>query len=113
MDYVKGDDWYPRKIAYAIEVMKQVKIRPKTYRQNNNKNNENRDESTATIFVQTGRGRNSCKGRRKDLWCYCCGSDEHLLPDCLRKNNMCPENWYQKTKYMHYQQAERLITGGR
>ena len=37
MDYAKGDDRYPRKIADAIEVMKQVKIRPKTDRQNNNK----------------------------------------------------------------------------
>ena len=107
MDYAKGDDRYPRKIADAIEVMKQVKIRPKTDRQNDNRNNENRDEATGTSFAQTGRGGNSYKGRRNDLRCYCCGSDEYLLPDCPRINSIHPENWYQKTGHMHYQQGER------
>jgi len=107
MDYAKEDDRYPRKIGDAIEVMKQVKIRLKTDRQNNNRNNENQEEATGTSFAQTGRGGNSNKGGRNDLRCYSCDSDEHLLPDCPRKNSINPEDCYQRSRHMHYQQIEK------
>jgi len=52
IDYAKGDDRYPRKIADAIEVMKQVKIRLKTDRNRNNEIKRRRLEQASLKHIE-------------------------------------------------------------
>lgn len=98
--YSLGNCQYPKTLQDAVDVMRQIKIGKKkkntTDRRENDRSGNERPSATESSFAQRSEGRK----------CYCCGSPDHIVPNCDKKNSIPRDQWFDRTQTMHYQNAD-------
>eukprot|EP00980_Cylindrotheca_fusiformis_P021136 scaffold8120_cov73-Cylindrotheca_fusiformis.AAC.1 len=94
--YALGNDQYPKTLIAAVDVMSKVKIsRDRDWNRTENRNRNdgnggNRGERQAS-FAQRGLQRTRTRRR-----CYCCGSPDHVVPQCPERQTRAREEWFDR-----------------
>lgn len=93
--YSMNIDNYPKTLDAAVDILNshpwdrtysENKKRKKTMNKSRNGNDSNARAETS--FAQAG----------KKKQCFCCGDEDHLLPQCPYKDTINEEQWFKKTK---------------
>ena len=101
--YAEGvKDTYPKNLESAMDILSQH--RPDTIEQQKlqkqvaNKLSDDKDktdqQSVDTSFAQTGKSK---------TFCYVCGSEGHLSPDCPKRQSTPQSDWYVNKMHSHMQ----------
>jgi hypothetical protein len=77
--YSLGNDQYPKSMSEAVNVLSNHKF-DSGYNLNNNRNNQNRNDTSEDQQVP------SLTFAQLEGKCFCCGSSEHMSPNCPHKN---------------------------
>eukprot|EP00980_Cylindrotheca_fusiformis_P020217 scaffold7304_cov66-Cylindrotheca_fusiformis.AAC.1 len=106
--YALGNDQYPKTIVAAVDVMSKVK----NVNSSSRARNENRDRNNGNGGNNNRNERQASFAQRQQRRCYCCGSTEHVLPQCSERNSRPREQWHDRQDHpgggqqQHHQQNE-------
>ena len=104
--YSLGNDQYPKTLQGAADALSQHKLDQKYYdnmkknkekKSNNNTNSSNttNDDVSGSSFAQKkGNTNNKNNYTNKTKRCFCCGSEDHLLPQCDKKDKIPKDKWF-------------------
>eukprot|EP00980_Cylindrotheca_fusiformis_P016550 scaffold4962_cov112-Cylindrotheca_fusiformis.AAC.4 len=102
--YALGNDQYPKTLIAAVDVMSKVKIsrdrdRNRTENRNRNDGNGGNCGEHQASFAQRGQ-----QGRERR--CYCCGSPDHVVPQCPERQTRAREEWFDRQNRTGRQQQQ-------
>ena len=103
--YTRGNDQYPETVDRAMTLLS--KHRPDNKGGGSNQKRKE-EKGGPTSFLQAEDGKKKC---------YCCGSSDHILPDCPEKGRKPKEEWvkpsYWRRKYVtEHEQHHQRGNGG-
>ena len=96
--YSEGRDQYPKSLQAVVDAMQLHKHNDRKLTKSGTKRKTGGDDGgegeNATSFTQ----------RSSERRCYACGSKEHVLTNCPRKDNIPRSQWYDRTNrlFTHY-----------
>ena len=99
-DYANNDDNYPKTVRGMVDVMRQLKPKPKKDDKNNknkrngdgnNKDGSNKESSFATTSAK----------------CWCCGKPGCISKNCKIADDIPRNKWYDRSGIVHYTEADQ------
>ena len=118
VDYSKGHCNYPKTIPSLKQQLdgRQWDANPNTTNRGNGKSTglskEAKEARAALIEAGSVPQSNFYQKSNKEGRCHCCGSKNHLLPKCPRKDDTAPNKWYQVTGVSLFQEVTTTQEGG-
>ena len=114
VDYSKGHCNYPKTIPSLKQQLdgRWWDANPNNNRGNGKSTGLSKEAKAALIEAGAVPQSNFYQKSNKERRCHCCGSKNHLLPKCPRKDDTAPNQWYQVTGVSLFQEVMTAQGGG-